>query len=141
MPLIGFDDIGAFDGAGDVVVVGSGFAGQAVVGRLAARGFRVLLLEQGSPRDPMDPGGDDYRLDVTGLPYAALGARLASFGGTSNHWHGDSHPLSPRVFEPRGGAPGWPIPYRDFAAYLPEAANFLRIKSFEGRPTSPYARK
>lgn len=125
MTILEFDALDGVDH--DVIVVGAGPAGQAVAGRLADQGMRVLLLEQGNHGNLLDNGGDDYRLDVTGLPYPARGTRLASFGGTSNHWGGQSHPLSPRVFEDRGSTRGWPITWQDYALNLSEAAAWLRL--------------
>src|SRR5262245_13510553 len=113
MSIIGFSDIKSIDH--DVVVVGAGFAGQVVARRLADHGMRVLLIEQGNNQQPGDDGGNDYRLEIGGLPYPETGTRLASLGGTSNHWNGQSHPISRTVFEGREGYPPWPINWLDYA--------------------------
>jgi hypothetical protein len=125
MAIVGFDALDDIDN--DLVVVGTGPAGQAAARWLADHGMRVLLLEQGNPHNLTDDGGDDYSLDVTGLPYPRIGTRLAGFGGTSNLWSGQSHPLSPRVFDDRSAVPGWPISWQDYALDVPDAAAWLRL--------------
>jgi len=125
MAILGFDAVDGVDN--DLIVVGTGPAGQASARRLADHGMRVLLLEQGNPENLLDSGGDAYSLDVTGLPYPESSTRLASFGGTSNLWCGQSHPLSPRVFEDRGAVRGWPITWQDYALNIPDAAAWLRL--------------
>ena len=80
MAIVGFDAIDDIDH--DLIVVGTGPAGQASARCLADHGMRVLLLEQGNPENLLDTGGDGYSLDVTGLPYPKSNTRLASFGGT-----------------------------------------------------------
>jgi len=125
MTVVSFDALD--DADSDLVVVGTGFAGQASARRLADLGMRVLLLEQGNPDNLTDAGGDNYSLDVTGLPYPQTNTRLASFGGTSNLWSGQSHALSPRVFNDRGAVRGWPIAWHDYALGVPNAATWLNL--------------
>ena len=125
MAIVGFDAIDDIDH--DLIVVGTGPAGQASARCLADHGMRVLLLEQGNPENLLDTGGDGYSLDVTGLPYPKSNTRLASFGGTSNLWCGQSHPLSPRVFDDRGAVRGWPITWQDYALDIPNAAAWLHL--------------
>jgi GMC oxidoreductase len=125
MAILGFDALNEVEN--DLIVVGTGPAGQASARCLADYGMRVLLLEQGNSENPLDAGGDDYSLDVTGLPYPASNTRLASFGGTSNLWCGQSHPLSPKVFDDRGTVRGWPITWQDYALDIPRAAAWLRL--------------
>ena len=125
MAIVGFDALGDVDN--DLIVVGTGPAGQASARCLADHGMRVLLLEQGNPENLVDTGGDNYSLDVTGLPYPKSNTRLASFGGTSNLWCGQSRALSPRVFDNRGTVRGWPITWQDYALDIPNAAAWLRL--------------
>lgn len=110
----------------DVTIIGSGPAGCYLAGKLAAADANVLILERGALDEP-DDGGGDYALDVTGLAYKELGDRLTGFGGTSNHWAGQSRPIAPEVFAGRDDIPGWPIAWNDFAHYLPEAAAWLNL--------------
>ena len=120
-------------GAYDFVIIGAGPAGLLLADKFAGHG-RVLILEAGG-RDLADAqGAGYYELDVTGRAYASLGRRLSVFGGTSNHWGGHSHPLSPRVFENRPGFPGWPISYADFALQLNEAQSWLNLGPFDREP-------
>jgi choline dehydrogenase-like flavoprotein len=125
MAIVGSDALDDVDH--DLIVVGTGPAGQASACRPADHGMRVLLLEQGNPENLLDAGGDDYSLDVTDLPYPKINTRLASFGGTSNLWCGQSHALSPRVFANRGMVSGWPITWQDYALDIPNAAVWLRL--------------
>ncbi len=80
---------------------------------------RVLVLEAGGRDLSVAQGEGYYDIEVTGRAYSTLGRRLSVFGGTSNHWGGHSHPLSPMIFNNRPGFPGWPIAYADYL-HLPE---------------------
>ncbi|HTJ56778.1 MAG TPA: GMC oxidoreductase [Devosiaceae bacterium] len=117
----------------DYVIIGAGPAGLFLADKFATKG-RVLILEAGS-RDLSSATGDGYYdLEVTDRGYGTLGERLSTFGGTSNHWGGHSHPLGPATFSNRPGFPGWPITYADYALHLPEARNWLNLGPFEAEP-------
>jgi choline dehydrogenase-like flavoprotein len=110
-------------------IIGAGPAGLLLADLLAALG-RVLVIEAGG-RDLGNAQGEGYyEIEVTGRDYGALGRRLSVFGGTSNHWGGHSHPLSPLVFGNRKDFPGWPIAYADYALHLEEAQDWLNLKPF-----------
>jgi GMC oxidoreductase len=111
------------------VIVGSGFAGQFLAEKLSKQG-RVLLLEAGGRDDPLALGEGYYEIESSGIKTPALGTRLSSFGGTSNHWTGQSHPFSPTIFKDRPGIAGWPIFYEDYAVHLPEAQAWLGLPPF-----------
>src|SRR5579863_7296070 len=111
------------------VIVGSGLAGQFLAEKLSKTG-RVLLLEAGGRGDPLALGAGYYEIESSGLPMPALGTRLSSFGGSSNHWTGQSHPFSPTIFRDRPGIAGWPIAYEDYAYHLPEAQAWLGLTPF-----------
>ena len=49
------------------------------------------------------------------------------FGGTTNHWGGQSRPLDPIVFEGYTGYLGWPITSTDLAPYYTKAAALCRL--------------
>jgi choline dehydrogenase-like flavoprotein len=70
-----------------------------------------------------------YRGELLGLPYSLEGSRLRYFGGTSNHWDGQTRPLDARDFEPLQHHPmnEWPIKKRDLDAYANEAADILDL--------------
>jgi choline dehydrogenase-like flavoprotein len=118
----------------DFVVIGAGVAGLFLAEKFAPAG-RVLVIEAGG-KDPGGLGEGYYDIDSTGRPYGALGKRLSSFGGTSNHWGGHSHPLSPAIFGNRPGYPGWPITYADYALHLSEAQSWVHLGAFEKAPGS-----
>jgi choline dehydrogenase-like flavoprotein len=111
------------------VIVGSGFAGQFLAEKLSRSG-RVLLLEAGGRDDPLALGEGYYEIESRGARTPALGTRLSAFGGTANHWTGQSHPFSPTIFVDRPGIPGWPIVYEDYAVHVPEAADWLGLAPF-----------
>ena len=117
----------------DYVIIGAGPAGLFLAEKFSANG-RVLILEAGGQDLATAPGKGWYELDVTGRGYASIGRRLSVFGGTSNHWGGHSHPLSPLTFDNRPGFPGWPIAYADYALHLPEAQSWLNLGPFEPEP-------
>ena len=120
------------------VVVGSGFAGLFLAEKLASHG-RVLVIEAGPLDEHMALGRGYYDVQSTGIPTPALGARLSAFGGTSNHWTGQSRPFSPTIFGNRShlGIAGWPITYREYAAYLPEAQAWLNLPPSYDLPDRP----
>ena len=113
----------------DHVIIGAGVAGLFLAQKFAPKA-RVLVLEAGGSDLSTAAGEGYYDLDVTGRDYGALGQRLSVFGGTSNHWGGHSHPISPLVFDNRPGFPGWPIAYADYALHLGEAQAWLNLGPF-----------
>lgn len=117
------------------LIVGAGPAGLYLARQLAASG-RVLVVDAGNRTDTHNAGGEMYRLSITGRDYHPLGTRLASFGGSSNHWGGKCYPLSPEVFAPRDGFRSWPFPYAELNAQLPAAAAFLNLQPFADPATS-----
>jgi choline dehydrogenase-like flavoprotein len=108
----------------DFVIVGAGLAGLFLAERLA-KSAKVLVVEAGGTDNPRDPGKGLYEIETTGLYMERIGSRLFSFGGTSNHWDGQSQALSPAVFDNRAGVAGWPISYQDFSSHLEEARAWL----------------
>jgi hypothetical protein len=113
----------------DYTIVGAGVAGLLLAEKFAAKG-RVLVIEAGGQDLSQSQGEGYYELDVTGRAYSPIGRRLSVFGGTSNHWGGHSHPLSPMIFNNRPGFPGWPIAYADYALHLKEAEDWLNLGPF-----------
>lgn len=117
------------------IVVGSGPAGLCLAQSLAPAGS-VLVLEAGGRSDGGWDGRGYYDLTVSGRLYSSLGTRLSTVGGTSNHWGGNSHPLSPALFGPEAGPHGWPISYSELSRYLPVAEKFLSLLPFDLPPGS-----
>jgi choline dehydrogenase-like flavoprotein len=107
----------------DVLIVGAGAAGLSVAQRLAGGRVQVLLIESGG----LELDFDTQELcqgELAGVPYEPLDfVRLRFFGGTTNHWGGQSHPLEPADFEARPGVPqsGWPIGHADLLPWLTDA--------------------
>ena len=119
----------------DYVIIGAGVAGLMLADKLAPSG-KVLVIEAGGRDVAQAQGEGYYDIEVTGRAYSTLGRRLSVFGGTSNHWGGHSHPLSPMVFNNRPGFPGWPIAYADYELHLPEAEAWLNLAPFQKAPGS-----
>lgn len=106
-----------------VCIVGAGPAGITLARELAAAKIDTVLLESGG-RDYDDDTQRLYAGDSAGVPYMPLdGARLRYFGGSSNHWGGQSHPFDPEDFQEREWIPhsGWSIDYADYRRYVPRA--------------------
>ena len=114
-----------------VVIVGSGPAGIAVAEGLVGRGVPVVIVEGGVAREREL----DRELSEGGTPRGAWGHeplgenRRRVAGGTSTAWGGRCIPLDPIDFEHREWIPnsGWPIPYEEYARWLPEAARLLEL--------------
>ena len=117
----------------DCVIIGAGVAGLLLAEKFSQRG-KVLVLEAGGRDLSLSQGEGYYDLEVTGRGYSSIGRRLSVFGGTSNHWGGHSHPLSPTIFNNRQGFPGWPISYADYSLHLKEAQDWLNLGPFEKLP-------
>jgi GMC oxidoreductase len=118
-------------GSYDVCIIGAGAAGIVVARRLARAGHSVLLAEGGG-LEYSDQSQSIYRGDVIGDPYFELDtARLRYFGGTTNHWSGESRPLDARDFQPKPyvAFTTWPIARRDLDPYLDETLDILGIAS------------
>lgn len=120
----------------DFVVIGSGPAGLMVAEKIKRSG-RTLVLERGNDGDPLNEGGESYGIDVAGRAYRSNGMRLAAFGGTSNHWAGHTHFISPTVFAGRGNVRGWAIDHSDYLRYLDEASEFLNLGPVHAAPEMP----
>ena len=115
----------------DICIVGAGAAGIALAHALTDAPLRVLLVESGG----LDYDDETQRLyagDVIGLPYRDLDiVRLRYFGGSTNHWGGNSRPLDPIDFETRPWMrhSGWPFELSDLASSYESARAFLGFPS------------
>jgi choline dehydrogenase-like flavoprotein len=80
---------------------------------------------QGSPKSQ-----EHYEGEITGLDYYPLDTcRLRFFGGTSNHWAGETRPLDAHDFEPLPYDPlrQWPIKKSDLDPYAIETDAILDL--------------
>ncbi len=112
----------------DVCVVGTGPAGLALAGRLAAAGTGVLLVESGGLVD--DPAaGALSQGEVVGLPVGLEPGRARLFGGTGTVWPGQCIRLDPSDLEPRAWVPdsGWPFTAAALEGYYARAEAWLGI--------------
>lgn len=111
-----------------VVIIGAGAAGLTIASRLDKAGVRLLLAESGG-FESESRVQDLYKGENVGLPYNLTSSRLRYFGGTTNHWNGQSDALSEQTLARRDWVPfsGWPISHRELAAYLPEAFEICNL--------------
>jgi choline dehydrogenase-like flavoprotein len=145
----------------DVVVIGSGPSGGVVTHTLAARGFKVVCLEQGDWVNPTDfPANfpewelliqrqwahdpnirklpSDYPLEVSD---SDLGPVMFNAVGGSSIYYGAEWPrLVPSDFRVKtldGVADDWPIGYADLAPYNDRIDAFLGVAGVGGDPAYP----
>ncbi|MFT3921795.1 MAG: GMC family oxidoreductase [Myxococcales bacterium] len=130
----------------DVVIVGSGFGGSVTALRLAERGKRVCVLEQGrrpSSRD-LERAGDDPRalawapdLKLTGVLSLDVFRHLAVLRGVGVG--GGSLIYAGVLLEPRASffrSPAWSHLSADFATEL--APHFASVRRMLGVADNPY---
>ena len=135
----------------DLCIIGAGAAGITLAREHAGSAAKICLLEAGGFEYDSDVQ-EFYEGDVSGIEYLPLDVvRLRYFGGTTNHWAGQSVPLDPLDFDRRDWveASGWPISYAEFAKYLPRAQGACKLgipdfawntwKEKDGVPTFPLA--
>ena len=149
------------DEVADVVVIGSGPSGGVVTHTLAARGFRVVCLEQGDwvnptdypanypewelliqkqwAHDPNDRGlPSDYPLDVSDSDMWPV--MFNAVGGSSIYYGAEWPRLLPSDFRVRtldGVADDWPITYADLAPYNDRIDAFIGVSGLGGDPAYP----
>jgi choline dehydrogenase len=129
----------------DVVVIGSGSAGCATAGRLAAAGRDVLLVEAGPDYGPFDSGRWPAELlDATALAtshdwgYASgrwTFERARVMGGCSSH-NGAIAAVGHRVDYDRWGVPGWSGD--DVAPVFARVIEAMRVRTYEAFEVGPY---
>jgi choline dehydrogenase-like flavoprotein len=130
-----------------VCVIGSGPAGITAAWYLQKAGLKVVLIEGSRTYDDYSASQPDKVLLYEGLadglfasnerdflilPYpddsGLASERERFFGGTSNHWGGQSRPLDPVSFEKREGFPGWPITRADLDPFYSKAAGLCGLR-------------
>jgi len=110
-------------------IIGAGAAGIAIAREFIGTKVDVILLESGG-FELEEKVQDLYAGESIGIDYEHLDAvRLRYFGGTTNHWGGQSFNLDSLDFEERTWVPdsGWPIAYSEFVRYLPRAQQLCRL--------------
>lgn len=113
----------------DLVVVGAGPAGIALVDRLRSADLSICLIDGGG----FLPDLRTQRLcrgESIGAPYFQLDAcRFREFGGAGNRWGGWCRPLDPIDLDRRDWLPwsGWPIDRAELESYYADAAELLQL--------------
>jgi choline dehydrogenase-like flavoprotein len=112
----------------DVCICGAGPAGITLARALAGKNRRVALMEGGG-LESSEESQSLYHGESVGVPYPVDSSRLRYFGGTSNHWVGETRELDHRDFEalPHHPLNEWPIGASDLDGYAQLAADILDL--------------
>lgn len=138
-----------------VCIVGSGAAGISLAWELDRQGIQVLLIDGSrdlgdwttpyNPPYPTDRFYEDKKLLYSGkvsglfthnepnfliLPTSdqtSPSERERYFGGTTNHFGGQSRPLDPLTFAGYGNYPAWPVSSEELAPYYKRAATLVNL--------------
>jgi choline dehydrogenase-like flavoprotein len=144
----------------DVIVIGTGAGGGALLERLAPTGKRILVLERGEflPREKRNwdvravqlqacYAPDERWLDRAGNPFAP-GVKYA-VGGNTKVWGAATLRMRPSDFgdvrHAGGISPAWPISYDELEPYFAEAERLWKVRGVrgadptEGPSSAPYA--
>lgn len=110
-----------------VAIIGGGAAGIAVALRLAARGVDSVLCESGT--DDREERTQDLYMGESNGYWDLTATRLRYFGGSTNHFNGQSRPLGVVDFEPAPWRPGhaWPIAHTQLMRHVPDAMDLLGL--------------
>ena len=109
--------------ARSICIVGAGPAGLTLASKLAARGWRVTIVEGGA-MTPSPTLEDTFRVAMTGTPHRGVHeGRFRAWGGSTTRWGGQLWAWEPYEFEARPalGIDGWPIPAAEIIAHYPAA--------------------
>lgn len=125
------------DGAYDLCIIGSGFAGTYLGLRAVEHGLRTVIVEAGaSPQRGGSPEAleESFRFRNKGSEsYPVNGTRAIAVGGASRHWGGVTTRLWPEDFRMQsefGRLVDWPIGFDDLASYYCEAETLLCTKGY-----------
>ena len=115
----------------DVCIVGAGAAGITLARELAGGSHSVVVLESGG-FEFAEEEANLYEGAVSGLPYHLTGSRLRFFGGSTNHWAGQSRPLDEADFEKRSWVrnSGWPFGRDELMAHYRRAQGICDLGPF-----------
>ena len=123
-------------------VIGAGAAGLTVAHALAARGWKIVIVEGGS-RAPARELEDTYRVTVSGTPHRGVHeGRFRAWGGSTTRWGGQLWPWEPHEFAPRPeiGIGGWPIGFDEIGPWYRRAFALLGIPDAPLSTAGAYAR-
>jgi choline dehydrogenase-like flavoprotein len=123
----------------NVCVVGAGPIGLVVALELARLGQAVTLLESGVMQVDQAAQSLSDAIVVDARRHTDMSLAIQRrFGGTSNLWGAGCVPLDPIDFEPRpiAGDARWPVPYDEFAAYLPDACRYANCGEGFSQPVA-----
>jgi choline dehydrogenase-like flavoprotein len=117
----------------DICIVGGGAAGITVAQTFANSPHKIVVVESGGLE--FDENTQSlYDGNIVGLDpgYTLSDSRLRYFGGSTNHWTGQCHPLDTIDFEERDWLPmsGWPISRKDMAGYYESARTLIGLPPF-----------
>jgi choline dehydrogenase-like flavoprotein len=125
----------------DAIVIGSGLGGATLAWKLAQRGARVLVVEQGGfvnggPRKAGEPVGR-YMCDLIGMGEEPFGV-----GGQTKFYGAALYRLRESDFRAveheAGVSPAWPIAYADLEPFYAEAERLYRVHGApDGDPSEP----
>lgn len=122
-----------------VGVIGGGAAGITLALRLAERGVDCVVCESGA--DEFDHRTQDLYAGESNGYWDLTETRLRQFGGSTNHFAGQSRPLGRIDFDETPWRPGhrWPIDHGDLARFLPRAADLLGLEPVDLGPAGTWA--
>ena len=150
-----------FDDDADVVIVGAGPSGAVTAHTLAAKGFKVVCLEQGDWVNPTDYPGNkpefelllqqqwswnpntrgrpaDYPMNLDGADVTPI--MFAGVGGSSLLYGAQWMRLMPSDFRVRtldGICDDWPIGYDDLEPFYTRVDAFMGVAGLGGDPAYP----
>jgi choline dehydrogenase-like flavoprotein len=122
-----------------VGVVGGGAAGIVVALRLAELGVDCVVCESGA--DDFDQRTQDLYAGESNGYWDLTETRLRQFGGSTNHFAGQSRPLGRIDLEAAAWRPGqaWPIDHAELARRIPRAAELMGLVPLEVGPDGTWA--
>jgi choline dehydrogenase-like flavoprotein len=124
----------------DLCIIGAGSAGIAIAREMVGRKHSIILIESGGFE--LSKEIQDLYQGTTSQAIPSITdrylfeTRLRYFGGTSNHWGGQSRPFERSDFEKRSWIPesGWPLKRSDLTPYYRRAEEYLGLSPFVDGP-------
>jgi len=117
----------------DVCIVGGGAAGIAVAQTFTNSPYKIVVVESGGLEfDETTQSLYDGRIVGLDPGYTLSNSRLRYFGGSTNHWTGQCHPLDSIDFMERDWLPmsGWPISRKDLTDFYESARTLIGLPPF-----------